>query len=112
MESISEKKKKRKLRRIMMRHENEKREAQSKALQNIKDTESLKTRNRQKLAIISLALVVLAILGIAWIQWRNNQAKQKANKLLENTLSDLKSVQTQLIQSEKLASLGELTAGI
>ncbi len=32
--------------------------------------------------------------------------------LLENTLNDLKLTQTQLIHSEKMASLGELTAGI
>ena len=45
--------------------------------------------------------------------------KVKANFLLEeqkrqieNTLVELKATQTQLIQSEKLASLGELTAGI
>ncbi|RZJ64527.1 MAG: histidine kinase [Flavobacterium sp.] len=31
---------------------------------------------------------------------------------LRNTLSDLKATQSQLIQSEKMASLGELTAGI
>ena len=31
---------------------------------------------------------------------------------LQNTLQDLKSTQSQLIQSEKMASLGELTAGI
>jgi len=31
---------------------------------------------------------------------------------VEQTLSDLKTTQTQLIQSEKMASLGELTAGI
>src|SRR6201999_482592 len=31
---------------------------------------------------------------------------------VEKTLEELKSTQTQLIQSEKMASLGELTAGI
>jgi signal transduction histidine kinase len=40
------------------------------------------------------------------------QSKNKANEVLNQTLADLKSTQTQLIQSEKMASLGELTAGI
>jgi two-component system, NtrC family, sensor kinase len=34
------------------------------------------------------------------------------NKVIEKTLINLKNTQSQLIQSEKLASLGELTAGI
>ena len=50
---------------------------------------------------------------------RNNRNKQKANTLLyeqkgrvEHTLMQLETTQTQLIQAEKMASLGELTAGI
>jgi signal transduction histidine kinase len=37
---------------------------------------------------------------------------EEANKTLTQTLNELKATQAQLIQSEKMASLGELTAGI
>jgi len=55
---------------------------------------------------------ILVLLIIAFILYRNFKQKQKANILLENTLKDLQARQAQLIQSEKMASLGELMTGI
>ncbi|MCZ4410067.1 ATP-binding protein [Cryomorphaceae bacterium 1068] len=70
-----------------------------------------------------LAYATLAFGGI-WliVQYRSRRLK-KENRLLEEkvtqrtdelreTISNLKSTQSQLVQSEKMASLGELTAGI
>jgi signal transduction histidine kinase len=65
--------------------------------------------------IAGLAILLL----IAFFLYRNNQKEKKAklllqnnNEVIEQTLSHLRSTQAQLIQSEKMASLGELAAGI
>ena len=73
-----------------------------------------------------LIVVILFFVVLAAVFARNNRQKQKANYLLTEqkeeisaqrdhlkaALDQLKATQTQLIQSEKMASLGELTAGI
>ncbi|MGZ3874469.1 MAG: tetratricopeptide repeat-containing sensor histidine kinase, partial [Mucilaginibacter sp.] len=67
---------------------------------------------------IFLTGLVIAVI-IILIVWRNARQRKAANRLLleqkqeiERTLSQLKAAQGQLVQSEKMASLGELTAGI
>jgi two-component system NtrC family sensor kinase len=73
-----------------------------------------------------LTAVIAFLIVLAFVFWRNNRQKQKANHLLNEqkeeiesqrdnlhkAFRELKTTQTQLIQSEKMASLGELTAGI
>ena len=98
--------------RIQMQHEYNVRAAELAALQAKKDALAREAKNKQDLTILALLILIVAILTITFIQLRNNKAKQKANGLLQNALANLKSTQTQLIQTEKLASLGELTAGI
>jgi two-component system, NtrC family, sensor kinase len=72
-----------------------------------------------KLKTIAIIVLIAVFSTIGFLLYRNNRQKQQANQILqeknseiERTLNDLQITQKQLIQSEKMASLGELTAGI
>lgn len=68
----------------------------------------LQQRNRANVLLFSLA----ALLLLAFFLYRNNRQQKKAKEKIEQAYEQLKAAQAQLIQSEKMASLGELTAGI
>jgi signal transduction histidine kinase len=95
-----------------MTYEFEKKEQAQRIEQEKRDSVA---RVRQWALIIGLGLTLILV----FVAYRAFHIKKKANAKLkvqkeevQNTLSQLKTTQSQLIQSEKMASLGELTAGI
>jgi two-component system NtrC family sensor kinase len=76
-------------------------------------------KGRTKVLLYVFVTSLAFLLAILMLQLRNSRHKKKANEVLkrekekvEDTLIDLRSTQAQLVQREKMASLGELTAGI
>ena len=83
----------------------------------LKEEEQQRATTRLKTYAFLIGILILSLLAI--LQYRNSRQKSTINnqlrnqkKDLENTLHTLQLTQKQLIQSEKMASLGELTAGI
>nr|WP_236018550.1 ATP-binding protein [Hymenobacter sp. BT559] len=81
---------------------------------------------RQRLLLFATLAVLALLAGLGFVLWRSNRRQQQANALLSQrkaeiqaqrdqttqALTELRATQAQLIQKEKMASLGELTAGI
>ena len=83
-------------------------------LKSIKEADKTQTLLQFKLERIEKDRHTLSVMleeSIEDLQ-KKSRVIEEANKTLTQTLEELKATQTQLIQSEKMASLGELTAGI
>ena len=83
------------------------------------DIAAAQEQYRANVRIYALIAVLVVFLLLVIIFWRNSNQRKKANQLLQkqkeeiqSTLGELKTTQNQLVQSAKMASLGELTAGI
>jgi two-component system NtrC family sensor kinase len=90
---------------LKLRYDFDKKDADAKTEQIKKDAEAKRIRNLQYTAIGAFLLIAV------FLFW-NNRQKQRSKTKIENAYTELKATQQQLIQSEKMASLGELTAGI
>ena len=80
--------------------------------QRLQDAEKEKVVYQNKVRTYFMLAGIGVLLLLAIIFYRNNRQKQKAKLRIEKAYDNLKATQQQLIQSEKMASLGELTAGI
>jgi two-component system, NtrC family, sensor kinase len=103
---------------LQYKQTNQKKEAQINLLtkeRQLRDQEA----DRQRQLLAALGGWVVLLLAAAVLLIRANRARKRTNQqlndqkqALQETLSELKATQSQLIQSEKMASLGELTSGI
>jgi signal transduction histidine kinase len=91
-------------------------------LQELQKQQAIETaamRTRSQVKLFSAIFISAIFLLIAVLFWRNNKQRKKDYAALElqkaktdHAYKELKTTQAQLIHSEKMASLGELTAGI
>lgn len=107
------------------KYETQKRERENKLLQETQKRQEAELKQQRYInIIIVLSLVAVSVLLIfvyrskqqsvrtSRVLAAQREAISQQNTALQTAIQDLKNAQTQLVQSEKMASLGQMTAGI
>ncbi|OGX81061.1 hypothetical protein BEN47_19460 [Hymenobacter lapidarius] len=78
-----------------------------------RNSQLIQQQNRAQQWVLLGALLSLgAVASLSVVLWRNNGQKQRAYALLKQQQDELHAAQGQLVQAEKWAFVGELSAGI
>jgi signal transduction histidine kinase len=78
----------------------------------LEEQKAAQLRTITKIRTWSFVAGISVLLFMSGFFYRNYMRQRKDKSIIENAYANLKAAQSQLIQSEKMASLGELTAGI
>ena len=107
-----------KMQNMSLQFDLEKKQGEIDLLEKDKLQKIQESRNQQ-LWTFSVSGALISALVLSFVLYRSVRTKQRSNSQLkaqkeevQETLEKLRATQSQLIQSEKMASLGELTAGI
>lgn len=110
---------------LQIQYETQKKDEQI-SLLNTKNQLQESVNRKQKILRDAFVVGFILLLAVAFLLYSGFRRKQKSNTelaamnevirqqkdMVEETLTELKRSQSQLVQSEKMASLGQLTAGI
>src|SRR4029453_4525197 len=78
----------------------------------LQELEAEQLRIKARIRTYSFISGITVLLLITGLFYRNYRRQRKDRVTIERSYTELKATQAQLIQSEKMASLGEVTAGI
>ncbi|MCC5943236.1 MAG: tetratricopeptide repeat protein [Balneolaceae bacterium] len=78
----------------------------------LNELETERVLYQSRIRMYGLAAGIGVLFLISMITYRSNRRQKRDKAIIEESYANLKATQSQLIQQEKLASLGQLTAGI
>ncbi|MDB5269131.1 MAG: hypothetical protein JWP58_2171, partial [Hymenobacter sp.] len=80
--------------------------------QRAQEVAASQARLKARYRTYALVAGLVGLLALAFLLARHARQQERAREALEQSLAELKTAQDQLVQREKMAFLGELTAGI